>query len=300
MGAHAQTLLNPLSSYIPRGQNVLQTIFKKHFDDFKEQYDEKYAKTYGNYRLPRITEVVEEFIKCGDYKEGLAIIKCQNPDCRHDYFVPLSCLSFYLCPSCHQKRTLLFGEQMAQEVLLKLPHRQFVFTIPKCLLVYFKHDRMLFSDISHTIFQIIQSYYNEVSCRQINTGIVLSYQTAGDFARWNSHWHGILLEGGFDEEGNFVYLPIANTDKMTELFRRLVIKLFVDKKLLNKDFAKNLLSWKNSGFSIDNSVRIYGSDNKAKEALAQYIARCPVSLEKIKYEPFHGKVLFKTPNDRLL
>ena len=53
--------------------------------------------------------------------------------------------------------------------------------------------------------------------------------------------------------------------------------------------------WKNSGFSIDNSVRIYGSDDKAKEALAQYIVRCPISLEKIKYEPFSGKVLFKTP-----
>ena len=82
---------------------------------------------------------------------------------------------------------------------------------------------------------------------------------------------------------------------MTELFRRLVIKLFINKKLINEDLAKNLLSWKNSGFSIDNSARIYGNDDKAKEALAQYIARCPISLEKIKYEPFHGKVLFKTP-----
>ena len=42
-------------------------------------------------------------------------------------------------------------------------------------------------------------------------------------------------------------------------------------------------------------VRIFGSDEKSRESLSQYIARCPVSLEKIKYEPFHGKVLFKTP-----
>lgn len=55
------------------------------------------------------------------------------------------------------------------------------------------------------------------------------------------------------------------------------------------------MSWKNSGFSIDNSVRIYSSNDKTRESLAQYIARCPISLEKIKYEPFHGKVLFKTP-----
>jgi len=165
-----------------------------------------------------------------------------------------SCLSFYLCPSCHQKRTLLFGEQIAYEVLLRLPHRQFVFTIPKCLRVFFKHDRMLYYDISTLIFEMIQSYYNEVSGEDIETGLVLSYQTSGDFAQWNPHFHGLLLEGGFNEEGRFVYIPISNTRKMTELFRRLVIKYFTDKKLLNDDFARNLVSWKNSGFSIDNSV----------------------------------------------
>ena len=83
--------------------------------------------------------------------------------------------------------------------------------------------------------------------------------------------------------------------KLHELFRRKVIKYFKENKLKNADFTKNILSWKNSGFSIDNSVRILGSDEKARESLAQYIARCPISLEKIKYEPFNGKVLFKTP-----
>jgi hypothetical protein len=58
---------------------------------------------------------------------------------------------------------------------------------------------------------------------------------------------------------------------MTELFRRLVIKHFQDNKLINVDFARNLLSWKNSGFSIDNSVKIAANDNRARETLAQYI-----------------------------
>jgi flavodoxin len=51
---------------------------------------------------------------------NVARIKCQNKDCGHDYFVPLCCLRFSLCPSCHQKRTLLFGEQIANDVLLVL------------------------------------------------------------------------------------------------------------------------------------------------------------------------------------
>ncbi|TVQ37628.1 MAG: hypothetical protein EA384_11385 [Spirochaetaceae bacterium] len=53
-----------------------------------------------------------------------------------------------------------------------------------------------------------------------------------------------------------------------------------------------LLSWKHSGFSIDNSVRIL--DQSAQESLAAYIARPPISLKKIRYEPFKGKVLFHT------
>ena len=74
-----------------------------------------------------------------------------------------------------------------------------------------------------------------------------------------------------------------------------VLKVSISYNPINQKFTKNLLSWKNSGFSIDNSVRICISDNNARESLAQYIARCPISLEKIKYEAFHGKVLFKTP-----
>ena len=62
-----------------------------------------------------------------------------------------------------------------------------------------------------------------------------------------------------------------------------VLKVSISYNPINQKFAKNLLSWKNSGFSIDNSVRICISDNNARESLAQYIARCPISLEKIKY-----------------
>jgi len=40
-------------------------------------------------------------------------------------------------------------------LLLKLPHRQFVFTIPKLLRVYFKNDRNLFEEISKIIFGIV-------------------------------------------------------------------------------------------------------------------------------------------------
>lgn len=50
-----------------------------------------------------------------------------------------------------QKRTLLFAEHQTNEVLPELPHRQFVFTMPKALRPFFRHDRRLFAAVSRLI-----------------------------------------------------------------------------------------------------------------------------------------------------
>jgi hypothetical protein len=101
-----------------------------------------------------------------------------------------------------------------------------------------------------------------------------------------------VLEGGFDDEGTFFYIPFSGLDAMVEVFRRRVVWLLVEKELLAEDFAIRLLGWKHSGFSIDNSVRIL--DREAQINLAEYISRPPISLKKIRYEPFKGRVLFHT------
>ena len=76
----------------------------------------------------------------------------------HTTFRPLSCKWFYLCPSCSQKRTLLFTEHLMNEVLLDLPHRQFVFTMPKALRPLSRHDRRLFAEVSRLIYTIISEF----------------------------------------------------------------------------------------------------------------------------------------------
>jgi hypothetical protein len=42
-----------------------------------------------------------------------------NADCRSEFFGPFSCKAFHLCPSCSQKRTLLFGEYANERLLLQ-------------------------------------------------------------------------------------------------------------------------------------------------------------------------------------
>jgi len=133
----------------PRGTvNVERTRFnpfsRSTYRSSPKPMSRRYAPTYGRFRLDRITEVVENFISCGDYTQGVARIQCTNPECREEFFRPFSCKGFHLCPSCSQKRTLLFAEYASNELLLHLPHRLVTLTLPKMLRVFFKHDRKQF------------------------------------------------------------------------------------------------------------------------------------------------------------
>jgi hypothetical protein len=71
---------------------------------------------------------------------------------------------------------------------------------------------------------------------------------------------------------------------MSEYFRRVVIRFFLKKKLINAHLATNLINWKHSGFSVDHSIRVPAFSIRAREALSQYIARPPLSLKKITIE----------------
>jgi len=215
--------------------------------------------------------VVDRFESCGDYTKGIARIQCTNPECRAEFFRPFSCKGFYLCPSCSQKRTLLFAEYLDEQLLLNLPHRQFVFSIPKALRVFFRHDQRLFASVSSLIFSLIRQFYRLASGSPLlTTASVIAFQPFGDFLPPNAHWHAIVLEGGFSPNGRFLFLPIHDTRKLCEAFRRAVLKLLLSKALITEEFTTTLLCGKNSGFSVDNEVRINGADHKTRVALAQY------------------------------
>ena len=106
--------------------------------------------------------------------------------------------------------------------------------------------------------------------------------------------HGIVLEGGFDAEGRFCHIPFGNLQNMGHVFRRRVIALFLEHKLIDRSRDASMLSWHHSGFSLDGSIGLYARDQKAMEPLAQYMARPPISLSKVVLEEHGGKVIFHT------
>jgi hypothetical protein len=167
-----------------------------------------------------------------------------------------------LCPSCGQKRTLLLGEYLSGDLLLDLPHRQFVWTLPKVLRGYLKHDRNLFAELGRIAFDLICGYFSAAAGRPIVTGMVSSHTTIGGFAGWNPHWHTIVLEGGFDRWDRFVFIPIGADERLVRAWRVKVLGHILRKGLLREDFARTILGWKHSGFSVESGTRIWDAQSR--------------------------------------
>ena len=87
---------------------------------------------------------------------------------------------------------------------------------------------------------------------------------------WMPKGAALILEGGFDPNGQFYFLPIHDTARLTQLLRQLPVGLFLKLGLITEQFSETLLCWRHSGFSVDNSVRLDGGDHTARQALAQY------------------------------
>jgi hypothetical protein len=189
---------------------------------------------------------------------------------------------------------LLLGEYVNERLLLRLPHRQVVFTFPKALRVFFRHDPSLFGQVSRLAYRMMQGACVAATGRRIQGAAVIAYASAGDFVRFNPHLHALFLKGEFDRHGRFVHIPTLDLARLVQYFRASIVAFFLQRSLINQRLARSMLDWIHSGFSLDMSVRIPAAASRTREALAQYIARLPVSLSKMLFEEHQNNVLYRS------
>jgi hypothetical protein len=73
-----------------------------------------------------------------------------------------------------------------------------------------------------------------------------------------------------------------------------MVAFFLQRSLISERLARSMLEWTHSGFSVNLSVKIPATSYKAREALAQYIARPPISLSKMLVEEHEASVLYRS------
>jgi hypothetical protein len=106
--------------------------------------------------------------------------------------------------------------------------------------------------------------------------------------------------------GTFLPLPKLAIEPFLKLWEQEVFALLLAEGKITEEIVANIRSWKHSGFSVDQSVRLEGGDREGVKRLIQYFLRCPFSQARMtclcvarrRVEVTEaGKVIYKTEHN---
>ena len=86
--------------------------------------------------------------------------------------------------------------------------RNYVFTVPKLLRVYFRKDRRLLGKLSQCAHDALKTVYRRAmpDSRAV-PGVIISIQTFGDLVTFHPHLHALVTDGVFGPNGWFYACP---------------------------------------------------------------------------------------------
>ena len=179
-----------------------------------------------------------------------------------------------------------FGERLCEDVLKYVPHRQWVFSIPKRLRIYFMLDRSLLAKLSQCAWYVLLGYLRSgISYEDAVAGGVIAVQTFGDFQNFNPHLHIIATDGCFYGNGGFMVGPKPSPSDLENAFRREVFKMLKNEGKINDFVIENMMNWHHSGFNVYCGEAIWPHNEEGLENLARYVIRASFSQERMIYIP---------------
>jgi hypothetical protein len=190
---------------------------------------------------------------------------------------------------------LQFGAWVAEEVLAPVPHRQYVFTVPKILRVYFRNGHRLLGKLSQCAYAAVKTAVQAVIKAQAAVpGVIISIQTFGDLVNFHPHLHALVADGAFGPTGWVYALPRVDCRALEQLFRHRVLQMLLPERRIDEALVRKLLGWRHSGFSVHNAVRIAAQDEAGRRALAEYVLRSPFAQEKLRYHAKTGTIIYRS------
>jgi hypothetical protein len=285
------------SQYNPRHpeRSAFYQLFETHFDSYIRAYEERFEPRSGPLR-PVVVRSVEDFLSCGRLQGGFARIRCTK--CRKEHLLAFSCRTRNFCSSCQAKRSVLFAEKLTGGILAPVPHRHWTFSIPRVLRGLFERERSLLGLLSQTAYaSILKSFQALLGRNDARPGCVLSLQTYGAYgANFNPHCHGLVTDGAFSADGEFLPLPSLDASAVREVFRRMLLLRLHQAERLSESFMQNLLSWVHSGFSVYAGPPVEAAEIPSLESQARYITRPVLAMDALE-KLDGGSLVLETPPD---
>jgi Putative transposase/Transposase zinc-binding domain len=262
----------------PESTPLYQIISSGH-EVLAQSWEDAFQSEYGVLRK-EVVKAFESYLNCGILAHGCARASCENKECQHSELIAFSCKTRSLCPSCAAKQSVIFAENLVENVLLPYDHRHCVFTVPKRVRPYFKFNRELMAHLYRTAWES----WKELALEQYPTGIpaaVEALHSAGDLLAFHPHIHGLFLSGVIMPDGSFQPIEV-DQERLQTLFADKVLLALLKEGLLAEEDIDNMKSWEHSGFNVFVGDLIDSGDQKRQLLAARYLKKCPLSNERLR------------------
>jgi len=204
-------------------QTLLHQVIAEHWSSFRER-----AEQAGG--LPKfVVDEFEAYLRCGILEHGLAHLACSR--CGHSMVVAFSCKRRGFCPSCLGRRMSDIAAHLVDEVLPKVPVRQWVCSLPWRLRYAMGYDRRLCADVLAVFIAALRRSLRHraklelglCSVDDAQIGALTFVQRGDSSLRLNMHYHTLALDGVYvrDDAGllRFHALPNPTIEQVADVAR---------------------------------------------------------------------------------
>jgi len=281
--------------YRPRrpAATVLHRAVREHLETFLAQARQAdFSDPETRPLRPAVERALREYLRCGIPAYGFARVKCTA--CEQEYLLSFSCKTFDLCPSCGTRRMVETAAHLVDDVLPRVPFRQWVLSTPKRVRWFLKREPKVVDGILRVFLRAVETavrHASRDSPREARFGAVAFVHRFGSYLNPHVHYHVLVTDGVFaadpqDPEAA-VFHPAVDLDKSTvarvrDQVRRRGLRWLVRHGYLDAAAAREMLTWEHGGgWSVDGSVHLAGWDRQGLERLVRYCARPPFSQERL-------------------
>ncbi len=210
---------------------VLHGIVRAYLPALLNQAAERSEHAFG---YPRFVErEFEKFLDCGVLERGFLRVKCA--DCPRERLIAFSCKTRGFCPSCTARRMAHTAAHLVDQVLPKVPYRQWVISFPKRVRFLLAKNHPLLSDVLAASLRKIFAWQKR-KARALGIpapmcGAISFVQRFGSLINLNCHFHCLLPDGVFiQHEGEVEFRPIPppsheDIDRLVQQIARATEKL---------------------------------------------------------------------------
>ncbi|WP_418766684.1 transposase zinc-binding domain-containing protein [Myxococcus xanthus] len=153
--------------------------------------------------LPRYVERdFAKYLECGVLAHGFARVRCES--CKDELLVAFSCKGRGVCPSCNAKRAQVTAVHLVEQVLPRVPYRQWMLSFPHRVRWVLLKDVRLLSDVLtvflRAVFALQRRRARRQGIRHGQVGAVSFIQFFGSALQVTPHFHSLVPDGVFVPE----------------------------------------------------------------------------------------------------